>query len=106
MCLQWFLFCALLMLFAGSVSTQPKWTHGQRALLLEPPQRSSLWRFGNETPLNINDSALNCGGFEVKKQIKTNYINEHFNHANTIHKNCVSKKTLKDIGENSLNFIL
>lgn len=70
MCLQWFLFCALLMLFAGSVSTQPKWTHGQRALLLEPPQRSSLWRFGNETPLNINDSALNCGGFEVNNKSK------------------------------------
>lgn len=65
MCYRCVLSCALLMLFLGSVSAQPKWTHGKRALMLEPPQRSSLWRFGNETPLNINDSALNCGGFEV-----------------------------------------
>lgn len=70
MCYRCVLSCALLMLFLGSVSAQPKWTHGKRALMLEPPQRSSLWRFGNETPLNINDSALNCGGFEVSLQIK------------------------------------
>lgn len=68
MCYRCVLSCALLMLCLGSVSAQPKWTHGKRALMLEPPQRSSLWRFGNETPLNINDSALNCGGFEVSFQ--------------------------------------
>ena len=38
-----------------------------RALMIEPPQRSSLWRFRyNNTKINIADSLLNCGGWEVR----------------------------------------
>lgn len=34
--------------------------------LLDPPQRSSLWRFyPNHFPPNYNDNALNCGGKTV-----------------------------------------
>lgn len=34
--------------------------HGR---LIEPPGRSSAWRFGYEMPANYNDMELNCGGF-------------------------------------------
>lgn len=33
--------------------------------LLEPPQRSSMWRVGFDTPVNYNDMELNCGGKQV-----------------------------------------
>merc|ERR1712038_1883019 len=35
--------------------------HGR---LIEPPSRSSAWRFGFGTPENYNDNALFCGGFD------------------------------------------
>ncbi|XP_069137862.1 uncharacterized protein [Argopecten irradians] len=34
--------------------------HGR---LIEPPMRSSAWRYGFPTPKNYNDNELNCGGF-------------------------------------------
>lgn len=34
--------------------------HGR---LWEPPSRSSMWRRGYNTTVNINDNELNCGGF-------------------------------------------
>ena len=34
--------------------------HGR---LREPPGRSSMWRFGFDTPHNVNDHETNCGGF-------------------------------------------
>lgn len=34
--------------------------HGR---LIEPPSRSSAWRFGFNTPHNYNDNELFCGGF-------------------------------------------
>ncbi|WAR03536.1 hypothetical protein MAR_010094 [Mya arenaria] len=37
--------------------------HGR---LLEPPSRSSLWRFGYKTPINYDDNQLFCGGFDVQ----------------------------------------
>ena len=37
--------------------------HGR---LLEPPGRSSMWRVGFNTPINYNDNALYCGGFQVR----------------------------------------
>ncbi|KAK3092918.1 hypothetical protein FSP39_008856 [Pinctada imbricata] len=37
-----------------------------RALMIEPPQRSSLWRFRFGTPINIEDNQQNCGGYEVQ----------------------------------------
>ena len=36
--------------------------HGR---LMEPPGRSSMWRFGFNTPKNYDDNALYCGGFQV-----------------------------------------
>ncbi|XP_067659367.1 uncharacterized protein [Haliotis asinina] len=36
--------------------------------LLEPPQRSSMWRVGFDTPVNYNDMELNCGGKERQHQ--------------------------------------
>ena len=33
--------------------------------LQEPPSRSSMWRFGFNTPHNYNDNQLFCGGFDV-----------------------------------------
>ncbi|XP_067664612.1 mucin-5B-like [Haliotis asinina] len=36
-------------------------SHGR---MIEPPMRSSMWRFGFNTPKNYDDNGLNCGGFE------------------------------------------
>ena len=38
-------------------------SHGR---LIEPPSRSTMWRFGFDTPPNYNDNQLNCGGFSVR----------------------------------------
>ncbi|GFR85845.1 cell wall integrity and stress response component 4-like [Elysia marginata] len=35
--------------------------HGR---LVDPPARSSMWRFGFDTPVNNDDMALYCGGFQ------------------------------------------
>ncbi|OWF38224.1 hypothetical protein KP79_PYT10599 [Mizuhopecten yessoensis] len=37
-----------------------------RAIMVEPPHRSSLWRFRYPTHVNTEDDLLNCGGFEVQ----------------------------------------
>jgi hypothetical protein len=37
--------------------------HGR---LLDPPQRSSMWRFGFKNPVNYNDNELFCGGYRVR----------------------------------------
>ncbi|GFQ64711.1 chitin-binding type-4 domain-containing protein [Trichonephila clavata] len=49
-----FISCCLL---AGQVQG-----HGR---LFEPPSRSSMWRFGYNTPPNYNDNELFCGGLYV-----------------------------------------
>lgn len=36
-----------------------------RAILVEPPHRSSLWRFKYNTTINTKDDELNCGGYDV-----------------------------------------
>jgi hypothetical protein len=36
--------------------------HGR---LIDPPSRSSAWRFGFNTTINYNDNELFCGGFNV-----------------------------------------
>ncbi|XP_023217685.1 uncharacterized protein [Centruroides vittatus] len=38
------------------------WSHGR---LLEPPSRSSMWRFGFKNPVNYDDDSLYCGGISV-----------------------------------------
>ncbi|XP_050544859.1 uncharacterized protein LOC126907537 [Daktulosphaira vitifoliae] len=40
--------------------------HGR---LIEPPSRSSMWRYGFNTPPNYNDHELYCGGFTKQYQI-------------------------------------
>ncbi|KAH3867952.1 hypothetical protein DPMN_031087, partial [Dreissena polymorpha] len=35
-----------------------------RAIMVEPPHRSSLWRFYNNTSMNLRDDSLNCGGYD------------------------------------------
>ncbi|XP_069119289.1 uncharacterized protein [Argopecten irradians] len=37
-----------------------------RAIMVEPPHRSSLWRFRYPTHVNTEDDLLNCGGFDVQ----------------------------------------
>ncbi|KAK4884391.1 hypothetical protein RN001_000662 [Aquatica leii] len=35
-------------------------------MMLDPPNRSSLWRFNNSFPINYNDNQNFCGGFGVQ----------------------------------------
>lgn len=37
-----------------------------KAMLVEPPHRSSLWRYDKTSPVNTKDDMLNCGGYEVR----------------------------------------
>ncbi|XP_048736059.1 uncharacterized protein LOC125651480 isoform X2 [Ostrea edulis] len=54
--------CSLRILVVVIFCSIPKvWGHGY---LVEPPQRSSLWRHGFGGPENYDDNGLNCGGFE------------------------------------------
>ncbi|XP_065344983.1 uncharacterized protein LOC135942658 [Cloeon dipterum] len=32
----------------------------------DPPSRSSMWRYGYDTPINYEDSQLWCGGFQIQ----------------------------------------
>lgn len=36
--------------------------------MIEPPSRSSAWRYGFQTPPNYNDHELYCGGFQRQWQ--------------------------------------
>lgn len=36
--------------------------HGR---IIDPPGRSSMWRFGYDVPTDYNDNGVNCGGFGV-----------------------------------------
>ena len=33
--------------------------------MIDPPMRSSAWRYGFGTPINYDDNGLTCGGFGV-----------------------------------------
>lgn len=44
-------------------------------MLLDPPGRSSMWRFGFSTPINYDDNSLFCGGFAVRTHIRTVFFN-------------------------------
>ncbi|XP_070378456.1 uncharacterized protein [Dermacentor albipictus] len=46
-------------------NARPAQGHGR---LMEPPSRSSMWRFGYKTPPNYNDNELFCGGYAVHWQ--------------------------------------
>lgn len=36
-----------------------------KAMMIEPPHRLSLWRYDKTAPVNTKDDMLNCGGYEV-----------------------------------------
>lgn len=38
-------------------------------MMLDPPNRSSLWRFDGESPINYDDNQNFCGGFYVSKSL-------------------------------------
>jgi len=37
-------------------------------MMLDPPNRSSLWRFDSDAPINYNDNENFCGGYTVQWQ--------------------------------------
>lgn len=45
--------------------------HGR---LMDPPGRSTAWRFGFDTPKYYNDNELNCGGLRVSNSIELTVI--------------------------------
>lgn len=36
-------------------------------MMLDPPSRSSMWRYGFNVPPNYNENGLNCGGYGVRQ---------------------------------------
>ena len=46
------------------------WGHGR---LTDPPSRSTMWRYGYDTPINYMDNQLFCGGYPVSKLVKCNF---------------------------------
>ncbi|XP_046401949.1 uncharacterized protein LOC124167928 [Ischnura elegans] len=55
--MRWFFLLAPVLIAAGVSG------HG---MLMNPPQRSSMWRMGYDTPQNFNDMELFCGGYDVQ----------------------------------------
>lgn len=47
-------------------------------MILDPPGRSSMWRFGFNVPENYDDNGLNCGGQGVRFTINL-FINNSLN---------------------------
>jgi len=46
--------------------------------LIDPPERSSIWRIFPSGPINNDDNGINCGGFGVMKQLCSLYFNFPF----------------------------
>ena len=61
----------VLLLIIAASTLQGVMGHGY---MLYPPQRSSMWRVGFDTPTNYDDNALFCGGFAV-----STYQYQYFN---------------------------
>lgn len=59
-------------------------------MMLDPPQRSSMWRyFGTLVPANYNDMGLNCGGAGVRRL----NLNQFFNYS-AIHDKIKAKEII------------
>jgi len=58
---------AWFLLLSASILAHTAWGHGR---LIEPPSRSTMWRYGFSTPANYNDHESYCGGFT--RQWQTN----------------------------------
>lgn len=56
--------------FGLMLTSLVEWS-SQHGLLLSPPQRGSLWRYGYDTPPNYDDNGLFCGGLEVRQSVSS-----------------------------------
>lgn len=56
--------------FVITLTSLVEWS-SQHGLLLSPPQRGSLWRYGYDTPPNYDDNGLFCGGLEVRQSVSS-----------------------------------
>ena len=65
---------AAVMLCMAAMGTRQVEGHGR---LVDPPSRSSAWRYGFDTPRNYDDNQLFCGGFAVSQ----NYVISVLRHA-------------------------
>lgn len=45
--------------------------HGK---LIDPPGRSTMWRYNFSTPVNYDDNQLFCGGYQVKTNL---FVSSH-----------------------------
>ena len=58
---------SLIILLLSLLYPRLSWSHGR---LIEPPSRSTMWRYGFNNPPNYNDHEGYCGGFT--RQWQTN----------------------------------
>lgn len=67
---------SVLMVFVALLEkVPPVWSHGR---LMSPPSRSSMWRFGFDTPTNWNDNELFCGGLSVSLVLNIFLLTENY----------------------------
>jgi len=52
----------VILVIVSTVCVRKVKAHG---MVLDPPSRSSMWRFGFNVPINYDDDGLYCGGFGV-----------------------------------------
>lgn len=57
---------AACVLFATLLVTDRFDVADAHGMILDPPGRSSMWRFGFNVPENNDDNGLNCGGQSVR----------------------------------------
>jgi len=62
----------LVVLVAAAV--QQVSSHGYAS---DPPSRSSMWRYGFNTPINYDDNQLWCGGFQVRNTNQNYFLFRH-----------------------------
>lgn len=55
-------------LFCFAILTASNLFHGsiQHGRLIDPPARSTAWRYGYDTPVDYDDNQLYCGGLQVQ----------------------------------------
>lgn len=56
---------AILAAFAVLLTQGPVTVVDGHGRMVDPPQRSSMWRFGFPVPPNYDDAGLYCGGYAV-----------------------------------------
>ena len=53
-------------------------TANGHGMMLDPPNRSSMWHYGFNVPPNYNDNGLNCGGFTVIRIFNSSIFSRFF----------------------------